>query len=111
MVISFETTKLRTICESSEEADAEFGQEIANRLRTRLADLAAAPSVGELPHGLPAAIRLNGMEAWALRVSEALRIAFVVNHAKHQGGVVGRIEWEKVRRVKLIDISDGACDE
>lgn len=49
MDITFKTKEIRSICENSDIAEERFGKEVAKSLRTRLADLSAAPYLNHMP--------------------------------------------------------------
>lgn len=99
--LAFETKHLRTLCESSADAISELGQEVAYSLIDRLADLDAAVSINDVLVGQPQAFD-NG--ELVLELATGYRLLGRANHPNNPKTKHGAIDWEKVSRVKLVDI-------
>ena len=99
--LAFETKHLRTVCESSADAISEFGQEVACALIDRLADLDSAVSIKDLMLCQPQAFE-NG--ELILDVATSCRLLCRANHPNNPRTTSGAIDWERVSRVKIVDI-------
>ncbi len=104
MELAFDTEELRTVCELESQAVTRFGHEVAMSLRHRLADLAAASAVAELPVGNPHLERREGGELLFIDLARQKRLVLVANHRRNPTLGDGSIDWNRVRRLKLIEI-------
>jgi hypothetical protein len=99
--LAFETKHLRTVCESSADAIREFGQDVAYALIDRLADLDSAVSIKDVQLGQPQAFE-NG--ELILDLATSCRLLCCANHPNNPRTTSGAIDWEKVSRVKIVNI-------
>lgn len=104
MELAFETKSLRDICEREERAQRELGKKIARRLRSRLADLAAAAHGLDIPAGRPRRIRVKGQPCISVELADGAHIVFCANHDKIPVVESRRIDWSKVDRIKILKI-------
>ncbi len=105
LYLAFASRHVRSICESESEADLHLGPDAAAELRRRLADLDAAPTLGELPPSVTP--RLNGAAAAAELVVEmdgGWEFAFTASHIENPTTPDGKIDWGRVSRIKILRI-------
>jgi proteic killer suppression protein len=103
MELSFRTRILRSVCEDVERAASTYGSEFAKHLKSRLADLRAAPTVLDLVVGRPI---FNGSDKAELRIS--ITDDFVLhcrpNHSSLPIDQDGAVDWRRIHRLQVIDI-------
>jgi len=99
--LAFETAHLRTLCESSADAIRELGDEVASALRDRLADLDSAVSIKDILVGRPQAFDTGDL---VIELTAAYRLLCRANHPSNPKTTSDVINWEKVSRVKIVDI-------
>jgi hypothetical protein len=102
--ISFAERSLRSLCENRAKAEAAFGVEAAINLQRRLADLRAATSIRDLIFG---AFRRTGEKLDNVLIFDlggGFSMTVVQNHMVAPLLKSGRIDWKKVRRVKVLKI-------
>lgn len=102
--ISFAEKSLRSLCENSAKAEAALGIEAAIRLQRRLADLRAAGSVKEL-----FIVSFGGMtqklgNKLYFNLGGGYSMVVVSNHVVTPLLKSGKIDWKKVRRIKVLKI-------
>src|SRR5438876_798567 len=78
--LAFVNKTLRQLCESSTKANRQLGDEVADRLRRRVADLRAATCVSDLLVGTPEEIRRNDQPQIVLDLGNCFQISFCANH-------------------------------
>jgi len=100
--LAFETQQLRTICESSAEAITEFGQEVAYLLMARLADLDSAVSMRDVLVGQPRTCDSGDLE---IELTGGYRMVCRANHPSNPITDSGMIDWDRVSRIRIVDIS------
>lgn len=110
MELAFETEDLRTMCERESEAVSALGPEVARALRHRLADIAAASAVSELPAGNPRVIPGNSNELLYVDLGAEHFLALVPNHRRNPTTEDGSVDWSRVWRLKLIKIGSPDVD-
>lgn len=96
---------LQKVAESEKEARRKFGDK-AKKLRARLDDLDAAPTLGDLPaalHPHP----LNGQRAgqFAVSVADGVRIVFTPRQPL-QKDKDGNVNWRAVDAIDVVFIGD-----
>lgn len=101
MELAFESKWLRSICESESEAEREFGLTISQVLKRRLADLRAATSTTDLIVGKP---RILDNEQMIIELSDGYQVVFRANHPDNPVLESGRIDWQRVSRIKIMCI-------
>ena len=75
-------------------------------LHARLADLRAAKDLFELINiGLVSREKVKGGR-FTLVVSPAVRLVFCVNHHHPPTDVTGDLDWNKIYRVKLVEVQE-----
>jgi hypothetical protein len=104
LIIAFATLPLRALCEDAAKGDREFGEAVARTLRNRVADLRAASCPLDLPAGNPRLIDEDG-ERMAVNLRSGFRLLLVPNHVNNPRDENNRVDWKKVRRVKIVEIS------
>lgn len=96
---------LRQVCEDPEVAERRLGEQVARALRSRLADLRAVDSIIDLPVGQPVFLGL-----WHNRVrveiSDGCSILFEENHVRVRSLPDGRVDWARVRRIKILAVGE-----
>lgn len=102
MLLSFDTLPLREVCENEDAAIKEYGSNAARLLRTRLADLRAYETVGDIMVGHPREINC-GENSYAVNLGENYQLVFCANHI-NVPMVDGKVDWSKVTRIKILKI-------
>jgi proteic killer suppression protein len=104
--LAFSTLSLRTICEDEAQAKNTLGSKVAEVLKRRLADLRAATSVTDLIAGQPRVLDGADKRKMAIDLCDGQRIVFCANHPKNPVGKTGEIDWQKVRRIRILGIDN-----
>ena len=107
MELAFATKSLREVCESAAKAKLRLGPKVVEKLSRRLADLRAAVSVSDLIAGRPHELEVARQRRIALDLGEGYRMTFCANHAVLPKLKLGKIDWSKVSRVKILRIESG----
>ena len=103
MEFSFNSRKIRKICEDDTEAENIYGRLVAFNLRKRLADLQSARSIYDgLLVGNPTVID-RGKKV-SLNLTKKAKIIFTANHVDNPLLESGLIDWSQVRRIKILKI-------
>ena len=105
MELAFKNKKIRQLCENEEKAKLSYGVEVAKKLQNRLADLSAAFSVEALPVGKPREINENP-SCFTVDLCNGYGIFFYPNHPKNPVLKTGKVDWSKVRRIKIFEIKN-----
>lgn len=100
MEIAFESLALRKLCEDALHADATLGSKAAESLRRRVADLKASTSVSDLLIGRPRQ-RDENLE---IELSDGYVMVLVPNHPKKPTSQNGQLLWDKISRIKVVEI-------
>lgn len=104
--ISFATVALRTLCEDPATAEAVYKLPVAAALRSRLADLAAAATVRDLPPlGNLREVVIGGEAGYALAIQRPYELHFTSSHVRPPRLKTGEVDWSKVSRIKILAIS------
>jgi proteic killer suppression protein len=106
LVLSFNSRKLRAICEYREKADEIYGEQVAHKLRDRIADLRAALNVYDLPFGKPIALNNGFKKHCQVKINTKYCLIFSSNHHQKPLDENGNIDWSKVKRIKILNIID-----
>lgn len=104
LIIAFAEKSLRKLCENEEEAIDSFSDEVAKKLKSRLADLIAAETVAKIPVGVPQEVQGSKEYCLAIEFFEGYRLVFCANHIKNPKLESGKVDWSKVKRVKILGI-------
>lgn len=95
------------VCEDEEIAKEEFGISIASKLHDRLSDIISAMNIFDIPVGNPVLVIDDGREEWRLNITEGYFLLLSANHANLPAKSDGSIDWQKVTRVKIMNIQQG----
>lgn len=106
MEIIFGDSKLQKLCEQQAVAQKQLGQAGARKLRSRLADLAAAGSVRELVAGRPHPLKGDRAGQFAVDLEGAKRLVFKPANDPIPCNEDGSIDWSKVTRVCIVFMGD-----
>lgn len=101
MVVAFENIEIRMLCENESIALEKFG---STKLHDRLADLFAANTVRDLLLGNPEETEFMSLNAFKIDIEEGQSLYFVSNHVKTPYLKDGNINWDEVKRIKIIAI-------
>jgi hypothetical protein len=102
--LAFDSPWLRTVCESERVAKDELGGAVAEVLKHRLADMAAATSVADLVAGRPRGLGGTARNQMAVDLCEGYVITFAANHTKNPNTETGDLDWKRVSRIKILRI-------
>lgn len=102
--LAFDTEQLRTMCEKYAVAKRELGEEPANALIGRLADLRAAASIDELPVGQPRFLPETSKPTVVVDLAQGYQLSFSANHVKNPVTENGELDWTRVSRIKILGI-------
>jgi proteic killer suppression protein len=106
MEIIFGDSKLLKLCEQQAVAQKQLGQVCVRKLRSRLADLAAAGSVRELVAGRPHPLKGDRAGQFAVDLEGAKRLVFKPANDPIPCNEDGSIDWSKVTHVCIVFIGD-----
>lgn len=107
MEIAFQTKGLRRICERELLINQEFGHEAGRKLRSRIDDLLSADNVEDLP--IKGSYCENSY--YQLSFAQDMEILFEANHVTNPTDSSGKIDWSKVKRVKIVSIGGNRYDD
>ena len=99
--MAFATERLRAVCEDGIIAGTEYDPMVVEQLQARLADLRAAGSINDLLAGNPRT------ESGRLTVQVANGYVLVArpNHRVAPLGADGEVDWGRVRRLHIQELS------
>lgn len=106
MHISFHSKHLRDICEIESYANDVLGSQLSSKLIKRLFDINASKNVWELPVGNPVTSFQDGEEYIIVALNSIISMGFVCVHAQPPKKPDNSIDWDMVRRIKLMFIGD-----
>ena len=102
--LAFEDEQSRSVCIKRGRALAVLGPEVAHELNKRIADIRAAETVLDLLVGTRV-VADGGYEAIHVSLANGFELVFVANHVQNPTTASGKIDWGKVVRVKVLEIS------
>lgn len=102
MYISFNTKDIRKVCEDDSVAQETLGIPVATRLHGRLSDLNVAKSVFELPVGKPEEFEKG---KYKIDLCDGYILIFGPANTKVPVLENGLVDWSKVDRIKILDIT------
>jgi hypothetical protein len=103
LIISFSTKALRRLSESRPHASRKLGDAVALALHSRLADLAAAKDLAELPLGFKPLDDFP--KRFSISLGAAGYVVFESNHLRdRQAPAYKPVSWQGVSRIKMIDV-------
>lgn len=103
IIVSFATPELRVLCEDPKVAEAKLGGVVARLLHARLADLRSADGLFDLPTGNP---RVDD-DNYLLDLGTSATMRWEPYGKSAQPAEDGALDWERVNRVKLVQIDKG----
>ena len=106
MEITFDNRRYQELSEQQTLAQKEFGKVGAHRLRSRLADLAAAKSVRDLVAGRPHPLKGDRTGQFALDLEGAKRLVFRPANDPVPCREDKSIDWSKVTSICVVFIGD-----
>jgi hypothetical protein len=101
--LAFATRNLRSICEDSIKARNTLGDDVAEHLRSRIADLRAAESVDELVAGRPTTTK-GADPRLTIRLGGGVVLSCRPNHASPPR-LDDELDWPRVRRLQVVAIA------
>lgn len=106
MEIAFVTRNLRDLCSQDEVASKELGEGVAECLKRRLADIMAALNRNEILAGRQRIVTVDGQEFFKIDLTQGFVMTMEPAHHQARRTSSGNMDWERVRRVKLISIKE-----
>ena len=104
--IDFKDGKLRDLCEKQQVARRKLGDACARKLRSRLADLAAARVVTDLAAGHPHPLKADRAGQFALDLAGGDRLVFAPANDPVPQTRDGATDWSQVTAVHIEFIGD-----
>jgi proteic killer suppression protein len=102
--IAFAEKSLRMLCENEARAARLLGTKVAGKLRARLADIRSAKKISDVPVGLPREIDSVDGDLMQLNLGKSVFLKFCANHPSNPLLKTGKVDWSKVRRIKIMHI-------
>ena len=107
MDISFKNNKLRKQCTEDKRAKRDLGQNMAKKLKQRLDDLKAAPTLETMKPPMPGRcheLKGDRKGQFSVDLVAQWRLLFepVDTESKSEGGV----NWDSVKAIKILEIED-----
>lgn len=105
MELAFHKKSLRKLCESESFAKRKLGSDIATQLKNRIADFRAIKYADDLTSMLPniSEINVSGELYFVANLHGDHIISFCANHPNNPINN-NKIDWKKVRRIKIMRI-------
>ncbi|NHA68642.1 hypothetical protein [Phycicoccus flavus] len=103
MELAFQTRRLRTACEEPMEAAKHYPPLVVASLIRRVADIRAADSPLSLVAGSPS-LATSGDPQVEIRLASDYILIGVANHQTCPVRQDGEIDWDRVRRLKIVGI-------
>lgn len=102
---AFISEHVRTICEKYAVAKQELGEEAADTLTHRLADIRSAASIYELLAGRRRFLPEASTPTVILDLAQGYQLRFCANHVvKPPVTENGELDWTRVSRIKILEI-------
>lgn len=105
MHISFQNKYVRSLCENHEIAKKALGETVAERLKTRLADMIAITYLSDLLVGNLRKIENNSL-TYIIDLCDYFVLHFAVSHVKTPLTEEGNVDNTKVFRIKILEIKE-----
>lgn len=105
--ISFANKQLREICENETVAKEVYGDLCAKKLFSRLSDLRASETIYDVLAGNPT--KVNALEI-SITLDNKSKLIITANHISNPLTDKNEIDWDRVSRIKIIDIERGGSD-
>lgn len=106
MDLGFSSKSIRTICEDEKEAEKKLGQPVSEMLKKRLADFNAAININDILIGNPRIHKqhTHDHKKMVIDLHEDYQLVFEASHPQNPLDEMGRVDWTKVRRIKILRI-------
>jgi proteic killer suppression protein len=104
--LRFKDKKLQTLCEKQADARKKLGDLCATKLKRRLADMAAAATVADLPAGRPHPLKGDRLGQFALDLHGGWRLVFSPANDPIPRRADDAIDWSAVTIVCIEYIGD-----
>ncbi|TGD78232.1 hypothetical protein [Hymenobacter wooponensis] len=95
---------MRKICEDKLFAEEILGVSVAKSLQSMLSDLMAANNIFDLPFGSPTEILGSAGQKYQINLANGYKLLVGCNPIKTPTLLSGIINWEKVRKLIIIDV-------
>lgn len=105
IIISFEDTALHDLCVDLDRAEQMLGSVTASALVNFISDAIAFENVGELIEFLAGDVEMRMDDSLSISLGSDYRAYLVVVGTQFRRDAHGRIVWESVTRLKLVQIS------
>lgn len=105
--ISFADKKIRSICLKESVAKRHLPLEAVRNLHRRIDDICAADDLFDLPFSIDFLSKVPP-GSFSIRISENYCAVFCAVDLKMPLDVHGNVNWQMVRRIKLVEISKDA---
>jgi len=102
--LSFRTKEVRNLCEKDRSAVKAFGQETAAFFQDAIAELRAAPTLGDIAKWSERMTKSASDKQLSFRIAEYVTIHFSVNHVRLPTDSDGRLFWDKVSSIKILKV-------
>lgn len=106
MRILFSDDDLQAVCSEEKRQKRELGAACAKKLRTRLADLAAASRVSDLVAGRPHPLVGDRQGQFSVSLEGGKRLVFEPANEPIPTRADGAIAWDHVTEVRIIYVGD-----
>lgn len=104
MDLCFATKRIKSVCERSGKAYSVLGIAAAEALHRRIADLMAAKTIYDILLGNPRLVQNASGGKMAIDISEEYILIISANHTTNPLTSDKRVDWTRVRRVKVLKI-------
>ena len=104
MRLSFNTQSIRDICERDRDAINAFGEQSAELLHDALAELHAAPTIGDISDWDGRMLPRKHADQLAFQFGGVLEVAFSVNHIRRPTEANGDLAWDRVSSIKILKV-------
>ena len=106
MDIEFSSAHLQALCEQQRIMQKHLGDNCSRKLRTRLADLRAAASVGDLSAGRPHPLKGDRAGQFAIDLHGGKRLVFEPANNPAPVREDDSIDWHQVTKIRIVFIGD-----
>lgn len=109
MELTFADKKFRDLCLNESIAKQALGSPLAEKLKRRLADLAAVSFVSDLfaLPGRPREISNDRQDNMVIDLINGQQLVFQSGHIHERLLQSGAVDWSRVRRIKLLGLENG----
>lgn len=104
MELSFITKPIRDICERKKQATDVFRPECVQLLHDALAELRAAPTVGDVADWNGRMVPRNKSDRLVFHFAQSVKIEFKANHVRNPMEANGNLAWENVSSIKILKV-------